>query len=656
MKKQTWVALALLATAFLTRYTGFFFLPEAAVPFIEAVLFSGAAILAGYTVALRALRSLRFFRLDENILMTVAVIAAIAIGEYAEAAAVAMLFHIGELLEDKAVGSARKRISALADIRPDTARLLYGPSEAAVFSTVESEHAQSDAFSSINIAQARVVGAHTIEVGSLILVLPHERIPLDSLVYEGHSSLDVSALTGESQPIEALPGTTLLSGMMNGEGRLVLRTEKPLSESTASRILKMVEGARASKAKSERLISRFAEVYTPLIFAAAILVALVPPLVGLGSFTTWLYRALVFLVASCPCALVISVPLAVFAALGTASRHGALVKGGQYLEALASAKAAAFDKTGTLTRGKLSITAVERTEALPRENVLRYAAALAAASTHPVSQAVASYAKDELNEYPAEIQSLPVLQDARDLPAMGVKAQLEGGMLLLGKAAFLEAEGVSVPSESNSTTMADASVFFAYKGQLVASFSVGDQAREEASTTIHQLRDLGFTYLGLLSGDAQAPVQKLAKSVDIPDARWGLLPADKLDALRQLQAKHRPVLFVGDGINDAPVLAAADCGIAMGLGTEAAMESADAVLLGSRLHILPMLIRLARRVVRLIRFNIIFALGIKALVLGLAVLGYAPMWLAVFADTGVSLLTVANSARILGFWREKPAQ
>lgn len=581
---------------------------SAPVPII-AVSYGISIILAGWRVSLSGFRALRKLKIDETTLMTIAVIAAFCLGQYFEAAMVALLFQLGEMLEDKAVDNSRKNIEKLAGLRPDTARrLLDGREEA--------------------------VAAEAIEVGDTVLVYPFERVPLDGVVIQGSSALDSSALTGESVPVDVTPGSDVLSGMMNEQSPLTIRVTNDFHNSAASRIIEMVESASARKGHAEKLISRFAAVYTPVVIIMAILLMSLPPLLGFGDFQVWLYRALVFLVASCPCALVIAVPLGFYAGIGAESKNGVLVKGGKFLEALSKANAVVFDKTGTLTNGKLSVNNVTLLGDMTREELLQITASAEQFSTHPAAKAVLSAA--------GNVEFLPV-ENAEEIPGHGVSGIIGGRQVLCGRRDLLEGNGLDLVNAE------PASIYIAVDGKLQGSIELSDIPRSDAAEGIEKLRKLNVNRIVMLTGDNQESAAIAAEKCGISEFHAGLLPGDKVAILEKIREENGTSVFVGDGINDAPVLAASDCGIAMGLGTDAAIEASDVVLTLDKPSKLAPAIRLARRAMGVIRFNIVFALGVKALVLILAALGHSPMWLAVFADVGVCILSVINATRILAF-------
>ena len=567
---------------------------------------AAAALLAGWRTMLSGIRSLFRLKMDENTLMTVAAVAAFAIGESFEGAMVLALFYLGEIFETAAAGRSRKEIEKLAEIRPDTARL------------------QTE-------SGAQTVPAAQVQPGSVILVQPFERIPLDGEIIEGHSNLDASALTGESLPVEAAPGGTVLSGMGNGEGLLRIRTTAGYEQSAASRIIALVEDAAGRKGKVEQFITRFARVYTPAVTLLALLLVAVPSILT-GDFVTWLTRGLTFLVASCPCALVISIPLSLFSGVGAASKQGVLIKGGRFEEILSKARAVVFDKTGTLTTGKLSVTDIRPAGGFTAEEVLRLAGVAEARSAHPAAKAVWEKAG----------RPEPGQGDYAEVPGHGVVYQPENGRAILcGSTRLMEKYKVDING------MEGFSIYLAVDGRLAGGFAVADTLRPDAREALDALRELGMEKLVMLTGDSPSSAAPVADACGLDGYYAGLLPEQKVERMLELKEKYSPILFVGDGINDAPVLAAADAGVAMGLGTDAAIEAADVVLSSNNLSGLADGVKISRRAMGIARFNIVFALTVKAAVLILAALGYAPMAAAVFADVGVSVLSVLNATRIL---------
>lgn len=563
-----------------------------------------AAAFAGYSVFIDGVKNLFKLNFTENVLMSIAVVTAFCLGEFGEAAAVAILFNIGEMAEEIAESKSRRNITALTEMRPDTARVLRGGAE-------------------------QIVSPSEVAVGETVVVNPYERIPLDGVITAGSSYIDNAALTGESVPVEAAPGDSVLSGGVNGSAKLTLRVTSAFEDSTASRILRMIEESAARKGSAEKLITRFARIYTPAVLVLAILVAVLPPLFGLGAFTTWLYRALTMLVASCPCALVISVPLGFFAGIGVESTNGMLVKGGKYLEALAKTDTVVLDKTGTITTGALSVSGVWTADGVSEAALLKLAASVEALSTHPVAKAILAAAGEA-----------PEAEEIHEIAGRGIRAVVQGKPVLAGRKAFLKENGVDVSG------LPECTVAIAAEGKAVGAITLADTVKPDSKEAVARLKADGVQHVVMLTGDNEAAAKSVSAQVGITEYRAGLLPQDKAKAVEAMQGTR---LFVGDGVNDAPVLAAADCGVAIGLGSQAAIETADAVLSSGNLSLLPRAIRLAKRCMGVIRFNIVFALAVKAAVIICTPFGFVPMWIGVFADVGVTALTVLNTLRILKF-------
>ena len=569
--------------------------------------------LAGWDVLWSAVRNiLRGNVFDEKFLMSAATLGALVIGEYPEAVFVMIFFQVGELFESVAVGRSRRSIAALMDIRPDVA-LAERDGE-----TVE-------------------LDPEEVAVGEIIVVRPGQRVPLDGTVLTGESSLDTAALTGESLPRDVAPGDSVASGCVNLSGVLRLCVTKEFGESTVSRILALVEESAANKSRGETFITRFAAWYTPVVVLSALVLALVPSLVT-GAWTVWVHRALIFLVTSCPCALLLSVPLASLGGIGGAGRQGILIKGGTYMDALARAEIAVFDKTGTLTRGSFSVTAVHPVNCSEAE-IVEWAALAEAWSGHPIARSLRE-------RYGKEIDRDRVAE-AEERSGHGVLAKVDGHAVLAGKAALLEQSGIPCAAPPEKGTVVHVAVDGVYRGCLV----IADALRPDAVQALRELKGLGVTKTVMLTGDAEAAACSVAEQVGVDDYRAGLLPGEKVAAVEELLREKSPagsLLFVGDGVNDAPVLSRADVGVAMGgLGSDAAIEAADVVLMEDRPGKLALAIRIARRTRRIVRENIVFALAVKLLVLLLAIPGISTMWMASFADVGVCVLAVLNAARAL---------
>ena len=554
--------------------------------------------------------------MDENFLMSIATLGALGIGflpgaatQFPEAVFVMLFFQVGELFEGIAEGRSRRSVAHLLDIRPDTA-------------CVERDGA------------LQTVAPQEVAVGETILVRPGDKVPMDGVVLEGRSSLDTVALTGESVPRAAGPGDAILSGCVNLDGVLRVRTTKAFGESTASRILELVENAAENKSRSEHFITRFARVYTPVVVALAVLLALIPPLFT-GAWSTWIYRALMFLVVSCPCALVISIPLTFFGGIGGASRRGILVKGAAYLDTLARVRTVVFDKTGTLTEGVFEVTAVHP-ENIDEQELLHLAAHVERHSTHPVAAALR-------HAYPDEQDDCEVA-DIREYAGQGLTARVNGLTVAVGSSRLMERVGAAWRPCTHKGTIIHVAVEGGYAGHIV----ISDRIKEDAAEAVSGLRAAGVRKTVMLTGDQRAIAESVAGTLGLDEWHAGLLPADKVACVERLLPEG-PLAFVGDGINDAPVLARADLGIAMGaLGSDAAIEAADVVLMDDKPSKVAAAIRIARRTLRIARQNMWLAIGIKLAVLVLAACGLATLWMAVFADVGVTVLAVLNAMRALG--------
>ncbi|MDE7009956.1 MAG: cadmium-translocating P-type ATPase [Oscillospiraceae bacterium] len=585
------------------------------VPMWGTIVLLAAFLAVAAEVLLQALNNIRHGDIfGESFLMAIAGIGAVIIGEIPEGVMVFLLYRLGEYLQTKAVSSSRKSISALLDVRPDRANLLEN-------------------------GVSREVEAEEVAVGQTILVRPGEKIPLDGVVLEGSSQLDTAALTGESVPRDIAPGQQVMAGCINLSGALEIRVEKSFGESTASKILEMVEHASEKKAASEKFITRFARIYTPIVCLAAVVVAVLPPLVGLMAWERSIYSALCFLVISCPCALVISVPLSFFAGIGRASREGVLVKGGNHLETLAEAQIVAFDKTGTLTEGRFSVSDCLLAEGISREKLLELAALAECRSTHPIAQSI-------LAAHGRPVDGVE-LEDYQEVSGHGVSVKAEGHRILAGKRDYLLEAGISLPEalETAATT-----VYVAEDGIYRGAVLLRDAPKKDAKSAIEQLRQLGIQKTAMLSGDSKSVVAEIAREIGLDQAAGELLPQEKLAELEKLRGAltgEGKLLYAGDGINDTPVLAAADIGIAMGgLGADAAIETADVIIMGDEPGKIAAGIRIARRTKRIAAENIVFAIAVKVLVMLLSVLGHVELWAGVFADVGVCMLCVLNTLRI----------
>lgn len=571
-------------------------------------------LVIGYDVLRKALLGIRNGEVfDENFLMAVATVGAMGCGEYAEGVAVMLFYQVGELFQSYAVGKSRRSISELMDIRPDSANL-----------------EQSD-------GSLEVVDPDEVTVGSVIVVRPGEKIPIDGKVLSGESTLNTAALTGESRPRSVRPGDEVISGCVNEDGLLRIATTRLYGESTVAKILDLVENSSLKKAKVENFITKFAHWYTPAVCLAALVLAVLPPLVLGGGWTVWVLRALTFLVISCPCALVISIPLTFFGGIGGASRCGILVKGGNYLEALAHTGVAAFDKTGTLTRGVFEVTRVSPAEGISREDLLETAALAERFSSHPISKSLREACPDVDTRRAA---------DAQEIAGQGVRTLVDGRVVLAGNARLMDANHIAYTPDDGAGSI----VYVARNGQFLGSLLISDEEKPTAAAAMKDLRQQGVRTV-MLTGDSPAVADKVAKELGIDEVHAGLLPADKVQQVETLLTQKpadKMLVFAGDGINDAPVLMRADIGIAMGaLGSDAAIEAADVVLMDDDPAKIGLAMRIARKCMAIVYQNIVFALGVKFLCLLLSAVGVANMWWAVFADVGVMVLAVLNATRML---------
>lgn len=549
---------------------------------------------------------------DENFLMAVATVGAMGLGEYSEGVAVMLFYQIGELFQSYAVGKSRSSITALMDIRPDSANLEAGD------------------------GSVSVVDPDDVPIGATIVVKPGEKIPLDGVVLTGESTLNTAALTGESRPRTVRPGDEVISGCVNADGVLRIRTTKIYGESTVAKILDLVENSSLKKAPVENFITKFARCYTPAVCVGALVLAVVPPLL-LGNWLDWLMRALTFLVISCPCALVISIPLTFFGGIGGASKCGILVKGGNYLEALSKTGVAVFDKTGTLTKGVFKVTHTTPADGVTEADLLESAALAESFSNHPISKSL----REACPGLDAKRAS-----DAQEIAGHGVKTQVDGRTVLAGNARLMESEQIDYTAAEGAGTI----VYVARDGQFLGSILISDEEKPTAETAMQGLQAQGVRTV-MLTGDAPAVAELVAKDLGIDEVHAGLLPADKVAWVEKLLAQKpekKELAFVGDGINDAPVLMRADIGIAMGaLGSDAAIEAADIVLMDDDPAKISLAMRISRKCMRIVYQNIVFALAVKALCLILTALGITNMWWGVFADVGVLILAVLNATRML---------
>ena len=565
-------------------------------------------ILSGYKLIFKGIKNIFKLNFEEDTLMTIAVIAAFILGEYPESCMVILLFKLGEFLEDKAVEKSNKNIKDIVEIKAKTANLI-------------------DEYENIEI-----VDVEKIKVNDIILIKPGEMIPLDCKIIKGTSSLDMSSITGESIPVEVKENESILSGSINLNRSLTCIVEKDYKDSTVSQIVDLVNEAKNNKGKIEEFITKFSKIYTPIVIGLAIIIAILPPLILNQEFKKWIMRALVFLVASCPCSIVISVPLAFFSCIGKISKKGMLIKGTKHIESLANAKYVTFDKTGTLTTGKMQIEKLVSIGKYTDDELLKYMYALEKNSNHPISTAIKQ--KIEKENIKVDI----IAEECEEIAGHGIKAKVEEKQILFGNEKLLEVNNIKDDIKKNAS-------YIIIDGKLEGYITFKEEIRKDVDKISENLKKINIKETIMLTGDNEDNANKILKIIGLDKIYAGLLPQEKLEKVKELK-KDGKVIFIGDGINDSPVLAEADFGISMGEGTEIANSTADAIIISNNIGILPNIIKIAKKTMRIIKFNISFSLIVKAVVLILGVLGYAPVWLAIIADTGVSLLTVLNSMRI----------
>ena len=585
---------------------------------VQFLLFMIPYLIVGWDIIYRAVRNISHGQVfDENFLMCIATFGALGVKEYSEAVAVMLFYQIGELFQSYAVNRSRQSISAMMDICPE-------------YANIEED------------GKLKQVDPDDVEIGTEIVIKAGERVPLDGVVVSGTSFVDTSALTGESVPREVTEGSEIISGCVNGSGLLKVRTTKEFDDSTVAKILELVENASSKKAHVENFITKFAKYYTPIVVCAAVVLAFLPPIILGGGFAEWIQRACIFLVISCPCALVISVPLGFFGGIGAASKQGVLVKGSNYLEALSEMKTIVFDKTGTLTKGEFVVS-----EVIPngweKEGLLEVAALAEGYSDHPISAALKkAYEEAELGEL-----SMDRVEQAEEIAGHGIKAKIDGRVVYAGNAKLMEEKGV----EYEPCTVPGTVVYLAAEKEFLGTIVISDTVKPEAKRAIAQLKQSGVKKTVMLTGDRKDVGEAVAESLGIDEVYTDLLPGDKVDKVEALLGElgeKEKLGFVGDGINDAPVLSRADIGIAMGsMGSDAAIEAADVVLMDDNILKISSIMRIAGKTLQIVHQNIVFALGVKVLVLILGALGMANMWEAVFADVGVSVIVILNSMRTL---------
>lgn len=607
------------------------------------VIYLLAVILSGYDLIIEGIKNIFHLNFEEDTLMTIAIIAAFVIGEYPESVAIVLLFKLGEFIEDKAVEKANKNINSIASLKVQTANL-------------------------VKEKETKTVNVEELKVGDTIIVKPGETVPVDSRIIKGESALDTSKLTGESEPVYVNEKNEILSGSINQTGTLTCRVNKEYKDSTISKIVDLVYEATNNKGKKEEYITKFSKIYTPVVIIIAVLLAIVPALFG-ADFVTWLYRALVFLVASCPCSIVISIPLAYFSCIGAISKKGLLIKGTKHIEDLAKAQVLALDKTGTITTGKMKVQefvliknskATENNEIQSKsekftnkEKILQYAYSLEANSNHPISNAIIEYAKEN------KADKLEV-EGQKEIAGCGIYGKIEGKEVVVGNKKMLDKYKISVDSEienlkqnhedsnengKQKNAVPENAILIAVENDLVAYITLSEKIREGFKETLSKLYETGIKKVVMLTGDSKTNAEKIAKACGEIEYRAKLMPENKVEEINKLKEEGK-VIFIGDGINDSPVLATSDFSIAMGEGTDIASTTADSILISNNISSLPQIIKVARKTIRIVNENITISLLAKLIVLILGILGIAPVWLAVAADTGITLLTVINSIRI----------
>lgn len=606
------ITFVLFAILFVCEHTGILTPLEGS--FLLFLIYLVPYLVIGYDIIYKAARNISHGQVfDENFLMMIATFGAFGVGEYSEAVAVMLFYQVGELFQGYAVGKSRQSISDMMDICPEYANI----EEDGVLQQVDPDD---------------------VEVGSIIVIKPGERIPLDGVIVEGESLIDTAALTGESVPRSAKAGDEIISGCVNGSGTLKVRTTKEFDDSTVAKILELVENASSKKARVENFITRFAKYYTPVVTIGAVILAVLPPLILGGGWAEWIQRACIFLVISCPCALVISVPLGFFGGIGAASQIGVLVKGSNYLEAVAEMDTIVFDKTGTLTKGEFKVTEVQ-SEQLSKEELIELAALGEGYSNHPIANSIREAYGKELD--------LNRVTQTEEVAGHGMKAVIDGKTVLLGNEKLMKAEKIAYTGCKSIGTVVYVACDGAFEGAVVISDTIKDGAKE----AIRDMKKVGVRKSVMLTGDRRQTAEAVAAEIGIDEVHAELLPGDKVaqvEALLAAEGEKQKLAFVGDGINDAPVLTRADIGIAMGsMGSDAAIEAADIVLMDDDVTKIASIVKIARKTLSIVKQNIVFALAVKAIVLAMGALGFANMWEAVFADVGVSVIAILNSMRTL---------
>ena len=572
-------------------------------------IYLACVLLSGYELILNGIKNIFHLNFEEDTLMTIAVIAAFILGEFPESAMVVLLFRLGEFLEEKAVENSNKNIKQIVEIKATTANLLNGDKQ-------------------------EVVDVETLKVQDIILIKPGEMVPVDCTILKGTSTLNTANITGESTEIFVKEEDSILSGSINLNGSLTCIVEKDFKNSTASQIVDLVYEATNNKGKTEKLITKFSKIYTPIVMIIAIIVATIVPFILGENFKEWILRALVFLVASCPCSIVISVPLAFFSCIGAISKKGMIIKGTKHIEALSKAKQIAFDKTGTITTGKMEIEKIISLENMPEEELLIYINSLEKNSNHPISTAILKKVENQ------NIKKEKEVINYEEIAGYGIKGIIDGKLVLFGNDKLLEKENINIEQNIEKAN------YLVIDGKIEGYITLKEEIRKESKSIIKEFKNVNIKEIIMLTGDNEKNAQKIAKTIGITKFYASLLPQDKSEKVKELK-KNSNIIFVGDGINDSPVLAESSFGISMGDATQIANNVADGILISNNISKIPTMIKIARKTMNIVKFNISFSLIIKAIVLILGVLVYAPIWLAIIADTGVSMLTVLNSVRIL---------
>ncbi len=576
---------------------------------IKLILIIISILFSGYELLFNGIKNIFKLNFEEDTLMTIAVISAFCLGEYTESCLVVILYKLGEFLEKSAEEKSNNSIKEIVEIKAETANLVKENNE------------------------IEVVDVEKINVDDIILIKPGEKVPVDSIVIKGNSQIDTSAITGESKPIFAKENTQILSGCINLTGAITCKALKNSKDSTASQIIDLVYEATNNKGKTEKFITKFSKIYTPTVIFFAIIIAILPATLGYLDYKTWFMRALIFLVASCPCSLVISIPLAFFTCIGKISKKGMIIKGTKHIESLSKASVVAFDKTGTLTTGKMNIKEVNTFGEFLKEDALKYIYNLEKLSNHPISTAIAEYASN-----------IPIVEvlNYKEIPGYGLYGEIEQKKVVFGNKKLLQKYNINLENIQLEKT----GIYLAVDSKIVAYITLTEELRSSSKNIGEKLKEVGIKKTIMLTGDNLESANLIANEVNLSEVKANLLPQDKQEEIKKLKNEKNCVVFVGDGINDSPVLAESDFGIAMGEGSNIASITADSILISNNLETLPSIIKTAKRTIKIVKTNIIFSLVVKAIVLTLGILGMSPMWLAIFADTGVTFLTVLNAVKL----------